>query len=164
MKSDKAAYKQARANWEEIRTLHQRFLDAVKRADEASQRLCEAAIVASVPPGLYEHWKSKDGNSKLYVVEGTGIEQDTFRPVVSYFALYEPHHGQLTFRHLTNRKNGFLAPIHRKSAPYLGPRFAFLRRLTITDRAVLKERSADIAKCGSRDSTLARIRALVSSV
>ncbi len=88
-----------------------------------------AKVQSSVWPGLYEHWKSQDGDAKFYAVFGAGIEQDVDSPLVAYTALYPPHAGELTFRHLLDEKRGFLTPINRDA--YQGPRFTLVVPLTL---------------------------------
>lgn len=102
------------------------------------------AARAAVPHGLYEHWKSEEGNLKYYVVEGIGIEQDVDRPLVAYRALYRPHVGVLTFRHFLDDKFGFLAPIDRTA--YQGPRFRLVRELSLEQIVTVLGYVVDLSK------------------
>ena len=117
----------------------------------------EGAIVTTVKPGLWEHWKSSEEGCKLYVVESVGIEQDTFRPQVAYTALYGEHVGQMTFRHLTDEGFGFLTPINRPDARYVGPRFIFVRALTPIQRTILRVEAHRIALATHREEALQTI-------
>jgi hypothetical protein len=97
----------------------------------------------SVPPGLYEHWKSEEGKAKFYIVYYAGVEQDTDRPIVSYAALYPPHTGVGTFRHLVDEENGFLTPIKRDI--YEGPRFTLVCKMTVKEFAILLDYKGELA-------------------
>jgi hypothetical protein len=119
-------------------------LVARSRAVEAYKAIVESKgtdidalvrIQHSVPPGLYEHWKSEKGNPKFYVVYGAGVEQDVHTPLVSYAALYPPHAGRLTYRNLIDEERGFLMPIDREV--YKGPRFERVCRLTLGEITTL---------------------------
>ncbi len=102
------------------------------------------AIRASVPAGLYQHWKSGNNSQKFYLVHGAGIEQDVLAPFVYYTALYRPHHGILTSRHLLDDSRGFLAPISRPI--YEGPRFMLVRELSRRDIVTLLEHVEELAE------------------
>ena len=98
-------------------------------ASEGADVVEEKRILDSVPPGLYEHFKSAEGAPKFYVVHGVGFDVDTARqPRVSYAALYNPHAGKLAFRHLFDETEGFLSPIRRDV--YTGARFHLIAPLT----------------------------------
>ncbi len=104
-------------------------------ASNGTDQAAEKQIRTSVLPGLYEHWKSKEGDLKYYVVHGAGCEQDTHTPLVSYAALYAPHAGHMTFRHLVDDERGFLTPIKRDV--YTGPRFRLVTTLSRNEIDIL---------------------------
>lgn len=104
-------------------------------ASRGTDESAHQRIRASVRPGLYEHWKSADRNLKYYVVFGVGTEQDTHQPLVTYAALYRPHQGTMTFRHLFDEERGFLSPIDR--TVYKGPRFEMICPLSLGEIFVL---------------------------
>lgn len=104
---------------------------------KGADAVAEKDIRESVPPGLYEHWKSKDGDLKYYVVFGAGCERDVHTPLVAYAALYPPHAGHLAFHHLIDEQRGFLAPIRREV--YTGPRFILVSQLTRQEIDILLE-------------------------
>ncbi len=130
MNTDRIAYGQASVILGFISTYHQAYVLSEGANTQAHQMVC-----ASVQPGLYEHWKSSDPAPKFYAVYGAGTEQDTHIPRVAYAALYTPHQGILTFRHLLDTKRGFLAPIKRDA--YEGPRFVQICTLTRIEIATL---------------------------
>ena len=103
----------------------------------------EKEVMQSVPAGLYEHWKSKEGAPKFYVVEHVLIEQDTWRPTVAYAALYAPHTAKLTSRHLLNNKRGFLMPVERDG--WSGARFKLVAPLTRRDIDILLQYAGELA-------------------
>ncbi len=119
MEGSLQALKEALAFYDRVHRAHLAYLTAVPPDPET-----EKTIRESIPPGLYENWKSKEGDLKFYLVHGAGYEKDGPNPFVAFRALYRPHAGHLAFWHLTHAKHGFLIPID--CAAYMGPRFKLI--------------------------------------
>jgi hypothetical protein len=109
----------------------------------------ENQVLESVPPGIYEHWKSSDRAAKFYAVFNVSNEVDwETPPIVNYAPLYAPYAGRMPYRSLLDDKKGFLYPV--KNTEYRGPRFVLLKLL---DRAAvlgLIEHAAQFAKIRER--------------
>ncbi len=103
----------------------------------------DGKIRSSVTPGLYEHWKSKDGDAKFYVVYGAAPEQDVYTPLVTYRALYMPHAKKIAFRHLIHEKRGFLTPVDRDG--YRGPRFMLVEPLSEREICTLLDHAGELS-------------------
>ena len=138
METHRAAFDTAFKKWEGMRALCYSYM----RSGGGDSGIA-SEIARSVPPGLYEHWKSVEGNLKFYVVFGAGVEQDVHIAFVSYAALYPPHHGVLTSRNLVHEQYGFLTPIDRKV--YHGPRFRLVTELRLREIATVLECVGELA-------------------
>ena len=129
------------------------------RESEGRDTIAEKNIADSVRPGLYEHWKSKEGDPKFYIVYGVGCEQDLYTPLVSYTALYAPHAGRLTYRHLLHEERGFLTPIQREE--YTGLRFKLVVTLSWMEIRTLVQYIGELIVIESPVSVRGRCRTLL---
>lgn len=126
MKSSQDAFATAFAAHQRTQARHEAFLES-----DGMDAPAEEDIRRSVSPGLYEHWKSKEGDLKYYAVLGAGCERDVHKPLVALAALYAPHAGHLAFLDLLHPERGFLTPIKREA--YVGPRFGLVARLSLAE-------------------------------
>ena len=138
MLTDTSAFEGAFKKWEGMRSLCYAYMRS-----GGSDSTIASAIGRSVPAGLYEHWKSKEGDLKFYAVIGAGVEQDVHLAFVSYAALYQPHHGVLTSRNLVHEQYGFLTPIDRNA--YRGPRFRLVTELRLREIATVLDCVRELA-------------------
>lgn len=152
MESDTNAYQEATALVQSASKAWMDYMEAV--SNKTPTQPFESAIADSVPPGVYEHWKSKDGDLKFYVVYGAGIQQDVHAAMVGYASLYGIHRGKITFRNLLDDSHGFLTPINRPGL-YIGPRFTLIEKLDAVRLGMLIENAGRLAKIANRDDFLA---------
>jgi hypothetical protein len=121
----------SRKEFDEVRSVFEKTNSAyekVKASEGAWQdRVGEfKEVLDSVPPGLYEHFKSSEDTPKIYVVYGVSLDVEDGTPWVVYAPLYNLQKGTMTLRPLLDTKDAFLAPIEREE--YMGARFRFLRK------------------------------------
>ena len=118
------------------------FRDKIaKRYDEFYQSgntdmVAAKDIRQSVPPGLYEHFKSRPDDCKFYIVTGAGFQQTTFEPTVYYTSMYGSNAGYPTDRRLFHEEDGFLTPVIRERV-YIGSRFTLIMELDALQRGTL---------------------------
>ena len=116
---------------------------------EGESRGAFEGIRKSVLPGLYEHWKSTEEGPKFYIAYGATTLLGTHLSLVPCVALYRPHAGILTSRHLLDEEDGFLMPINRDE--YSGPRFKLMCELSGIGIAVLLQYAGEL--CVARNRT-----------
>ena len=153
MRSDSVAFTKALEKRAAACELLHRHKILRKAENLPAQVKMEQLIAETVEPGLYEHWKSGQNDHKFYIVEGAGLEQDVYTPLVGYRALYGPRVGRITFRHLVDEERGFLMPIERPKGPpfaYVGPRFTFVRALRPSQIATILAHAGELVCAKSR--------------
>lgn len=159
MESDTNAYQEATVLVQSASKAWVDYMEAV--SNKTPTQPFESAIADSVPPGLYEHWKSRDGDLKFYVVYGAGVQQDVHAALTGYASLYGAHCGKITFRNLLDDKHGFLVPINTPidrpdwKPVYVGPRFTLIEKLDAPQLGALIAHAERLAKLTDRDEFLA---------
>lgn len=114
------------------------------------------ALIGLVPPGLYEHFKSREDDPKFYAVSGVVPDVNgKFDPVVKYTALYGPLAGKPAGRSLFDSDDAFWGPIVRPD--YSGPRFTRIMMLSVREVAMLEADAHIIAVHTTRAAALAKI-------
>ena len=114
------------------------------------------ALIGLVPPGLYEHFKSREDDPKFYAVSGVVPNVNgKFDPVVKYTALYGLLAGKPAGRLLYDSDDAFWGPIVRPD--YSGPRFTRIMLLSVRELAVLQDQAHVIAVYQTREAALAKI-------
>lgn len=134
----------------------------MKKEDPEAER----ALVALVPPGLYEHFKSGEDSQKFYAVSGLGPEVNgNVHPVVKYMALYAPHAGEPVSRVLLEPvDDAFFGPIERqndKENPYAGRRFRLIQTLSHAKVGLLMDYAKELAEHKTREDFLAAVTLLL---
>ncbi len=156
MESNITAYDAALKNNAHISRLFTAFC-----RDGAKDEGMRQDIRASVPRGLYEHFKSTEPDLKFYVVIGANTEVDTHRPTVTYASLYGARAGEFTNRHLFDKKRGFLMPIKRDV--YTGERFVRVLDITSMEKlATLAAHAHELGTIHDRAAFLKRVGDLIA--
>ncbi|MDO8407876.1 MAG: hypothetical protein Q7S95_01415 [bacterium] len=133
------------------------------------------ALIGLVPPGLYEHFKSREDDPKFYAVSGVVPDVNgKADPSVKYTALYGPLAGKPAGRLLFDSDDAFWGPIVNTALygplagkpeagtrgpepPYSGPRFTRIMMLSVRELAVLQDQAHVIAIYKTRFAVLAKI-------
>jgi hypothetical protein len=114
----------------------------------------------SVPPGLYEHFKSKLEDCKFYIVTGVGFQQTTNIPTVYYTSLYGANAGQPTDRRLLVKEDGFLTPVKREDV-HVGRRFTMIQTLTPEEIFYLLQNIKTLSQIKNAEEIFVRIHKML---
>jgi hypothetical protein len=117
-------------------------------------RMAVENLLATVPRGLYRHFKNG-----LYVVETVVYDVNGIAdPEVDYTALYGDLVG-LPAGRLLYGKDAFLTPVDRPNDPehpHVGRRFVLIRKLSIMESAKIRANAKHIARGATPEAILQR--------
>ncbi len=176
VKATEQEFQQARKTWALATITYEDFVVAATVAtrqvvNKKVAMECRRLLKGLVPAGLYEHWKSKEGAAKFYVVDHVNFEVNVHYPTVSYASLYGELAGEFDSRHLHHKEHpevqafekedyGFLTPIDRlddPEYPYRGPRFRLVEKLSPKEIAVLLDYVGELSAIKRTDKFLLRV-------